>query len=126
MKIETKQILTIIHILAWIIFIGVCLKTGAILNSFFISSFFISLFINPVAAENLHLGLNLSDLYHFNITHYTIIVTLIIFLSALKAYIFYLVIKIFSKINFVNPFNTEISVLKGFTKLIFEKILMTR
>ena len=94
------------NILSWIVFIGVCIKTGAILYSFFVS-----LFINPEGAKNLHMGLNLSDLYRFNIGHYDTVVSLIIILSGLKAYILYLVIKIFLKINFVHPFSTEVSFL---------------
>jgi hypothetical protein len=39
------------------------------------------------------------------------VVSLIIALSALKAYIFYLVIKIFLKLNLHKPFSTEVSVL---------------
>ena len=106
MKTKTKQILATMNFMAWIIFIGLCIKTGAILYSFFVS-----LVINPVGAKNLYLGLNLSDLYNFNIWHYAAIVSLIIFLSGLKAYIFYLVTKIFLKINFVHPFSTDVSLL---------------
>jgi len=106
MKSRTKQVLLILHIIAWIIFIGLCIKTGSILYSFFVS-----LAINSAGAKNLHLGLDLSDLYRFNTRHYVTIVMYIIFLSALKAYLFYLVIKIFLKINFVSPFSTEVSFL---------------
>lgn len=106
MKLATKQILRILHILSWIIFLGLCVKTGSILYSFFVS-----LAINSEGAKNLHLGLDLSDLYRFSTRHYVTIVSYIILLSALKAYIFYLVIKIFLKINFVLPFSTEVSLL---------------
>jgi hypothetical protein len=58
MKIATKQVLRILHVIAWIIFLGLCIKTGSILYSFFVS-----LFINTIAAKNIHMGLDLSDLY---------------------------------------------------------------
>jgi Protein of unknown function (DUF2975) len=106
MKSRTKQVLLVLHIIAWIIFLGLCVKTGSILYSFFVS-----LAINAEGAKNLHLGLDLSDLYRFNTRHYVTIVLYIVFLSGLKAYLFYLVIKIFQKINFVNPFSTEVSFL---------------
>lgn len=106
MKIATKQVLRILHIVSWIIFIGLCIKTGSILYSFFVS-----LAINAESAKNLHMGLDLSDLYGFSTRHYVTIVSYIIVLSALKAYIFYLVIKIFLKINFVQPFSTDVSLL---------------
>ncbi len=106
MKTETNGILKIMHVLTWIIFIGACVKTGAILYSFFVS-----LFINPVGAENLYMGLNLSSLYAYNIEYYVNVMSLIIFLSGLKAYVIYLVIKIFLKINFVQPFSADVSLL---------------
>jgi len=106
MKSRTKQVLLVLHIVAWIIFLGLCIKTGAILYSSFVS-----LAINPEGAKNLHMRLDLSDLYRFDTRHYITIVLYIIFLSGLKAYLFYLVIKIFLKINFVQPFSTEISFL---------------
>lgn len=106
MKTETNSILKIMHVLSWIIFIGACIKTGAILYSFFVS-----LFINPVGAEDLYMGMNLSALYGYNIGYYVNIMSLIIFLSGLKAYTIYLVIKIFLKINFVHPFSADVSLL---------------
>ena len=95
--------MAILNIISWIIFIGLCVKTGSILYSFFVN-----LYINPEGAKNLYMGLNLSDLYRFSIWYYATLVSLIIFLSGLKAYILYLVTKIFSKINFVHPFSTDV------------------
>ena len=100
----TKQILRIMHILVWIAFIGTCIKTGAILYSFFVS-----LFINPEGAKNLHMGLDLSALYNYNSRHYITTVFYIICVSGLKALITYLVIKIFLKINFVHPFSINVT-----------------
>jgi hypothetical protein len=96
----------VMNILAWIIFIGLCIKTGAILFSYFVS-----LFINEEGAKNLHLGLNLYDLKKFSFDHYSTLVSFIILSSALKAYMFYLVIEIFLKINFVNPFSSKVALL---------------
>jgi hypothetical protein len=103
MKTSTKQILKVMNVLSWIIFIGLCIRTGAI-----IYSFFVSLFFDPVSAKDLYVGLNLSDIKEFDTMHYLTLVLLIIFLSTLKALLFYRVIKIFMKINFVQPFSTEV------------------
>jgi hypothetical protein len=103
MKSKTKPILQVLHILSWIIFIGLCVRTGAILYSFFVS-----LFINPEGAKNLYAGLNLSSLFRYDRVEYCIVVLLIVFVSALKAYVFYVVIKIFLKINFVHPFSETV------------------
>jgi hypothetical protein len=106
MQIKTKQVLFILHIISWIVFIGLCIKTGTV-----IVSAFVSLFINPEAVKNLYMGLNLSSLQQFDEGHYIAVILMIIFLTALKAFIFYLVIKIFLTINLTNPFSTEISFL---------------
>jgi len=106
MKPTTKLILTILHVIAWIIFLGLCIKTGA-----FLYSFFVTLVINPEGAKNLYMGLNLSSLYNFDIGDYAIVASLIIILSGSKAFLFYLVIKIFLKINLVAPFSKDVSLL---------------
>ncbi|MFD2563306.1 DUF2975 domain-containing protein [Aquimarina rubra] len=101
---KTKEILSAMKILSWIIFIGLCIKLGVILFSSIMS-----LFVNKEAAENLYLGLDLSNLYDFSINHYISILSLLISITALKAYLFYLVIKIFSKINFDKPFTKVVT-----------------
>jgi hypothetical protein len=52
---KTNQILQILKVASWIMFIGLCIKTGAM-----IISFFVSLFINPEGAKDLYMGMNLS------------------------------------------------------------------
>lgn len=103
MKTNTQTVLKITNILSWIIFIGLCIQTGAI--SF---SYLVSIFMNPIGSENINLGLNLSELYKNSIPYYSILILLMVLISGLKAYIFYFIIKIFMKINLVNPFSKEI------------------
>ena len=104
MKSKTKPILQVLHILSWVIFVGLCVRTGAILVSLFVS-----LFINTEGAKNLYAGLNLSSLFSYDRVQYSVVVLLIIFVSVLKAYVFYVVIKIFMKINFVHPFSETVA-----------------
>ncbi|WP_181308195.1 DUF2975 domain-containing protein [Rufibacter sp. XAAS-G3-1] len=101
METKTKLILTVLNIISWVVFIGLCMKTGAI-----VISFFVSLFVNPEGARDLYLGLDLHDLYSFSLRHYVGVVSLVVFLSGLKAYLAYLVVKIFSKFDYANPFNS--------------------
>lgn len=88
-------------VLSWIIFIGLCIKTGAILISATIS-----LFINPEASQNLYLGPDLPELYSSNTWYYVNTLSFIISISSLKAYLFYLVINIFLKINLDQLFSS--------------------
>jgi len=104
MKANTKSILTTLHVIVWVIFIGLCIKTGAM-----IYSFVVSMIISTAATQNPHEGLNLSALYKYSDWHYIALVSLMIFISSLKAYIFYYLIQIFSKINLVHPFSEEVA-----------------
>jgi hypothetical protein len=91
---RTSFILKSMNIIFWVIFIGLCIKTCAILISFMVS-----LFVNSEGAKNLYLGINLSDLYSFEIFLYVLVVSLIIVLTGLKAYIAYLVVRFFFKVQ---------------------------
>jgi ABC-type multidrug transport system fused ATPase/permease subunit len=89
-------------IISWIIFIGLCIKAGALIIS---SS--VSLFVNQEAAKNLYSGLDLFNLYQFDKGYYIGVISLIITIAVLKAYMFYLVIKIFLKFDLKNPFTSN-------------------
>ena len=103
---KTKLVLTIMKIISWIIFIGLCIKAGAL-----IISTSISLFVNHEAARDLYLGLDLSNLYEYDKWYYIAVISLIITIDVLKAYMFYLVIKIFLKFDLKNPFTSNTALL---------------
>jgi hypothetical protein len=103
MATKTSVILKTMNVLFWIIFIGLCINTGTILYSFFVS-----MAINPVAAQNLNMGLDLSGLYHYGIEHYAIIVTMLIVLTGLKAWIGYWLVRIFIELKLEKPFSDGI------------------
>lgn len=97
---KASTVLDILNVVSWIIFVGLCIRTGAM-----IISFIVSLFINAQAAGDLYLGHDLSELKDYNKLHYIVMAVLIIVQSGLKAYLFSLVIKIISKINLSSPFS---------------------
>ena len=103
---KTSQILKAMKIVSWIIFIGICIKVGAILISFIVS-----LFVNQEATKDLYLGLDLSSIYSFSPSLYVIFVFFMLFLLAVQAFIFFLVIKLFSKFDERNPFSQATSIL---------------
>jgi TRAP-type mannitol/chloroaromatic compound transport system permease small subunit len=92
-----------LHVVAWVLFVGLCIKAGAILVSFLVS-----VFVNPAGASNLYNGLNLSALMQYDTGHYQSVVLTVFFLTAAKAYVFYLAIKIFQKINLIEPFSEDV------------------
>ncbi|HMK18995.1 MAG TPA: hypothetical protein VK492_12400 [Chitinophagaceae bacterium] len=105
MEISTKQILKILNVLSWIIFIGVCIEAG---GSIF--SAFYTLVINPVNAATFWEGNDLSGLYKYDPGHFFVETLLISIASVLKACIFYLSIKILreKKLNMSQPFSSEV------------------
>lgn len=106
METTNTAILKIMNVLFWIAFIGLCIKAGAILTSFVIS-----LYVNPAAAHNLYLGLNLSDLFALNSLYYASIVSLLIVLTALKAHIAYMIVRFFMKFKLSQPFDAVLTTL---------------
>ncbi|RZJ82005.1 MAG: hypothetical protein EOO47_02180 [Flavobacterium sp.] len=103
MKTTTQKWLQVVHILCWIIFVGLCLNTGILLTAYIVK------LINPSWAANLYQGLDLSALNHLSELNFNDIMILVILLTAVKAVIFYSVIEIFSKINFVSPFSLVVA-----------------
>ena len=105
MLIKTDFLFKVLNVIAWIIFVALCIDSGGL-----IVNFFIILFINPMAASKFWGGLNLSPLYNFNQSHFVTIVALLIIVSVLKSILFYLIVNIFhkKKLNLANPFNEQL------------------
>src|SRR6185369_2223330 len=105
MEISTKQILKILNVLSWIIFIGVCIEAG---GSIF--SAFYTLVINPTNAATFWVGNDLSGLYRYDPGHFFVETLLISIATTLKACIFYLIIKMLydKKLSIAKPFNNEV------------------
>lgn len=104
-KISTKQMLKILYVLSWILFIGLCIQAGG-----FIFNAFFTLVLNPVNAHKLWQEVDLSGLYAYDPGYFFVETLLLSIVSILKAIIFYLIVKILhdKKLNMAQPFNTEV------------------
>lgn len=103
--ITTNQILKVLQILSWIIFIGLCIEAGGIVfNTFY------TFFINPVNTYSFWEGTDLSGLYNFDRGHFLVITMTMIIVAVLKAIMFYLIVKLFveKKLNISQPFSMEL------------------
>jgi len=103
-KISTQQILKILYVLSWIIFLGVCIEAGGfIFNSFYV------LVLNPVGAHRFWEQIDLSGLYEFDRGYFFVETLLMNIVAVLRACIFYLIVKILhdKKINMSQPFGSE-------------------
>ncbi|SEJ34854.1 Protein of unknown function [Cyclobacterium xiamenense] len=104
-KWETQPVLMLLTIIIWSIFIGLCIKGGTLLFTSIYSIF------NPEVAQNLYQGLNLSVAREWHLGYYLGAVSLLLGILIAKAYIFFLVIRVFLTIDLVHPFSKEVSVL---------------
>lgn len=101
-KATTKQILQILTIVAWVIFVGLCVEAGEIIcNSIF------ALFINTQNANYYWGGADLLPLYSYDQAHFVVIASYMSIIAVLKAIMFYLMIKVAheKKIDIQQPFN---------------------
>ena len=102
MSSKTDFIFKLLNLLSGVIFVGLCIDAGGLVfNSIY------ALFINPIAASRFWDGLDLSDLYRFNQGGFIAFTGLMLFVSLLKAGLFYLILTVFHKsaLNISQPFN---------------------
>ncbi|MFT3676398.1 MAG: DUF2975 domain-containing protein [Chitinophagaceae bacterium] len=104
-NISSKQILKILYILAWIIFVGLCVKAGG----FFVNAFTTMLF-NPEGARHFWKQVDLDALYRFDKGYFFVISFFIVLVAVLKACMFYHIIKILhdKKLDMALPFSKAV------------------
>ncbi|MEH3115586.1 hypothetical protein [Pedobacter terrae] len=106
-KITTNQILKVLQILSWIIFISLCVEAGGVLVNTVIT-----LFINAHGVRNFSDGADyLARVYNFDQGYFLVMTSIIIIITVLKSIIFYLIIKGFNekKISIAKPFGMELN-----------------
>lgn len=103
-KISTRFLLKILHLLAWIIFIGLCIEAGGIIFSAIYTFVF-----NPETGHHYWEGINLSALYKYDPGHFLAETILMSIAAVLKTIIFYLLIKILhdKKLDMSQPFTND-------------------
>ena len=92
-----------LHIIAWIIFVGLCIEAGALAVNFIFSLF------KPEFVGNLYQKLDLSQLVQLNKWILFGMYSFILFISFLKVYLFYVVIRLLSKLNLEKPFSSYVA-----------------
>lgn len=100
---ENNFIFKGLHIIAWVIFVGLCVEAGGLIVNFFFSIY------KPEFVHNLYQKLDLSAMYNQNKWAFFGIYSFILFISFLKAYLFYVVVRLMHKIDLSKPFNNFVS-----------------
>lgn len=90
-------------VIAWIIFVALCIEAGALLFNFIYS------FFNPAVFKNLYQKLDLSEMYNRSTPAFYSIYTFILAIACLKAGLFYDVIKLVTKLDLNRPFSSFVS-----------------
>jgi len=108
-RITTRQVLKLLQILSWIIFIGLCIEAGA-----FLFNTIYTFAINPINTKSFWDGADLSSLYDYDKGYFLVITGTIIIVAVLKATMFYLIVKLFAgkDVDLARPFSEKI---KNFT-----------
>ena len=92
-----------LHIIAWIIFVGLSIEAGGLIVNFVFSIY------RPEFVPNLYQKLDLSEMYNSNKWVFFGMYGFILFVSVLKAYLFYIVVILMHKIDLSNPFSSFVS-----------------
>ncbi|HEY0898673.1 MAG TPA: DUF2975 domain-containing protein [Sphingobacteriaceae bacterium] len=92
-----------LHIIAWAIFVGLCIEAGALIVNFVFSIY------NPEFVPNLYQKLDLREMYSPSKWAFYEMYSFILLISFLKAYLFYIVVTLMHKIDLSNPFNNFVS-----------------
>jgi hypothetical protein len=102
MPTKTDYAFKLLHVVSWIIFIGLCIEAGG-----FIFNAIITLFVTPEGAGKFWTQVDLWALYNHNQTHFVQIAALMVIVSILKALMFYIIVNILSnkKLDLSSPFN---------------------
>ncbi|HMR83585.1 MAG TPA: DUF2975 domain-containing protein [Niabella sp.] len=92
-----------LYIVAWIIFVGLCIEAGGLIVNFIFTIY------NPEFIPNLYQKLDLSEMYNRSEWAFFIIYSLILVIAVLKACLFYIVIRLMHRFDFTKPFNRFVS-----------------
>lgn len=104
MSTRTIQILKWTYYIFYAVFIALCVLAGTL-----VVNYFFSLFINPAAAANINLELNLSEVLTKEPFYYHVLMWCIIVTAVAKALLFYFIIKIPYALDLTRPFTRIIS-----------------
>ena len=92
-----------LHIISWIIFIGLGIEAGALIVNFIFSIY------KPEFVQNLYQKLDLNEMYNRSKWVFFSMYSFILVVSLLKAYLFYIVVTLMHKMELSNPFSSFVS-----------------
>jgi hypothetical protein len=106
MKNQTRVIFNVMNVIIWIVFLGLCIRTGAMVFSMVITR---ALGITEIQGFYYDIGTNLQSLYDFDRGHHFAVYSLHVVFSAFHAFIAYLAVKVFMQLKIDRPFSEGVS-----------------
>jgi hypothetical protein len=100
---RNKLVFKGLHIVAWVIFVGLCVEAGGLIVNFIFSLY------KPEFVQHLYQKLDLSQMYNISKWAFFGMYSFILLISILKAYLFYVVIMLTSKLNLARPFSNYVA-----------------
>lgn len=102
-----------LHVIAWVIFVGLCIEAGGLIVNFAFSIF------KPEFVGNLYQKLDLSKMYQQSQWAFFGMYSFVLSIAVLKAVLFYIVIELLYKLDLTKPFSsfaaTKISQISYYT-----------
>jgi Ni/Fe-hydrogenase subunit HybB-like protein len=92
-----------LYIVVWLIFVGLSIEAGGLLVNFFFSLY------KPELVPNLYQKLDLTEMYKDSRLAFFGMYGFILTISILKAYLFYIVIRLMHKMDLSKPFNSFVA-----------------
>ncbi len=100
---KNNFIFKVLSVVAWVIFVGLCIEAGGLIVNFIFSLY------KPEFVQNLYQKLDLSEMYMSSKWAFYSMYSFILVISLLKAYLFYLVIILLYKLDLSKPFSSFVS-----------------
>ncbi|WP_304236566.1 DUF2975 domain-containing protein [Jiulongibacter sediminis] len=91
-----------LHVVAWVIFVGLCIEAGGLIINFIFSLF------KPELLGNLYQKLDLSELHERKPIAFFGVYSFVLCVAILKAHLFYIVISLMHKMDLSKPFSSYI------------------
>jgi len=92
-----------LHVVAWVIFVGLCVEAGGLIVNFIFSMF------KPEVVGNLYQKLDLSKMYQQSELAFFAMYGFLLVISVLKAVLFYILIMLLHKLDLSRPFDTYVA-----------------
>lgn len=98
-----KLVFIVLHVISWLIFVGLSIEAGGLIVNFIFSVF------KPEMVGNLYQKLDLSKLHQQSEMVFYGMYGFVLFISILKAVLFYVVIELLLKLDLTKPFSRFVS-----------------